>query len=436
MLSTLRCGCDRVNHIFGAKASKLPNNNRDPSSTIRQFLSFHPNTRPTGFERAENKTFDWLYQTFGILNPYHFNDILPNLRQNTSPGIYYRKLGFRTKAEVVDKKANALRYQVHRLKSTKYSLRPLSYVCVVDSTVSTVSGTTKNRVAWVYPIVMVAAESMFFEGFRRKIRQMDDWVPTPQNMHTTMCGRGSKSYDFTSFDSSVPAWLIRTAFDMIRAILDFDKYAPDETGYSGTPYASSSLEALFDKVVDYFVNTPFTTPKGDILSKRHGVPSGSMFTNLVDTIVSRMVLHYLHGDECSIKTYGDDCHVKCRCHSVSAVEIGVCRCMGLKLKTEEPNEHGCLTYCKAECHLGVPFHPGTWFAGIFKCIPERIHHMVSRCLDLSVVPTKVQHAELLTIQCEGGGTLHPVEERKLAKIVSGGQETALLLPTRTVVSNL
>lgn len=425
MLSKLKCGCLRDQYIFGAKASKLPNNTRDPSSTIRQFLSLHPNTRPSGFERASNSTFDWLYSTFGKLQPYHFNDVIDNLRQNTSPGIYYRKLGFRTKAEVVEKRANALRYQVHRLKSTNYGLRPLSYVCVVDSTINPTTGVTKNRVAWVYPIIMVAVENMFFEGFRRRIRTLTDWVPSPANAHSTYCGSRSKSYDFTSFDSSVPNWLIHEAFDMIEALFDFGRYAPSPSGKVGIPYASTSLEGLFGRVRDYFINTPFTTPSGATYTKVHGVPSGSMFTNLVDTIVSRMVLTYLHGVCCSIKTYGDDCHVKCNCGVSNTVAIEACRLLGFKLKIEEPNEHGCLTYCKAECHQGQPFHPGPWFAGIFMCLPERIHHEVAYCLLCAVTPTRKQAVELLELVNEGGGDLHPVEDKKLAKLLTGGLETEL-----------
>lgn len=422
----LSCGCRRDNYIFGARASKLPNNCRNPSGIIRKFLSSHPNDKPAGFERASDSTFDWLYATFGRQRPYHFNDVLDNLRQNTSPGIYYRKLGFRTKAEVVEKRSNALRYQVHRLKSTTYSLRPLSYVCVVDSTISPTTGVVKNRVAWVYPIIMVAIENMFFEGFRRKIRSLSDWVPSPENAHATFCGSSSRSYDFSNFDSSVPQWLISEAFSMIRALFDFGQYAPDANGRVGKPYARSSLERLFDRIEDYFTNTPFTTPSGEVLTKCHGVPSGSMFTNLIDTIISRMLLTYLHGSRCNIKTYGDDCHVKCQCYLSDTVAKGACHELGFSLKIEEPNEHNCLTYCKAECHLGQPFHPGSWFAGIFKCISERIHYAVAYCLLCSVVPTQMQALDLLTLIDEGGGDLHPIEDRKLAKLLTGGQEQSLL----------
>ena len=435
--NVLSCGCSRVNYIFGATASKLPNNGRDPSGIIRKFLSFHPNNRPAGFDDAANKTFDWLYTTFGRQRPYHFNDVLDNLRQNTSPGIYYRKLGFKTKAEVIEKRSNALRYQVHRLKSSTYSLRPLSYVCVVDSTIVPSTGVVKNRVAWVYPIIMVAIENMFFEGFRRTIKGNVNWVPTPENAHSTFCGPASRSYDFANFDSSIPRWLIEEAFDMIKALFDFGLYAPDANGRVGKPYASSSLERLFDRMVEYFIETPFTTPSGEVLSKRHGVPSGSMFTNLIDTIISRMLLTYLHGSSCSIKTYGDDCHVNCNCNMQDAIAQEACRLFGFKLKIEKPNEHGCLTYCKAECHRGVPFHPGTWFAGIFRCLPERIHHAVAYCLLCSVKPTRLQALELCTIIEEGGDDLHPAEDRKLAKLLTGGQVNKLLdvdLPTPRVSS--
>lgn len=422
MLSTLRCGCKRVESIFGAPASKLPFGDRNPNGIIRKFLDSHSSAKPVDFERAENATFDWLYRTFGEISPYHFNDIRDRLMVNTSPGLYFRAKGFRTKREVMESNPNLIRYQVHRLKSTAYSLRPKSFVCVVDSSL-TPTGVVKNRVAWVYPLVITAAESMFFEGFRRKIVANPEWVPTPETMHDQFCGKSSRSYDFSNFDSSVPRWLIDLAFDMIKACINFGQYAPDKTGYIGVPYKGTSLEQLFDLISDYFVNTPFVSSTGFEGCKSDGVPSGSTFTNLVDTIISRMILEYIHTSKCNIRTYGDDCHVKCNCASYSTVEIETCRTLGFKLKTEEPNEHGCLTYCKAECHNGMPFHSGSWFAGIFLCCRPEVVGLTALCLSLSVKPTRCQARDLHDIiQEDGIYPPHPREELRLAKIVSGGLE--------------
>lgn len=424
MLSTLRCGCLRSTSIFGATPSKLPSGDRNPNGILRKFLNQVPSTRPADFDQAEESVFDWLYSTFGRLHPYHYNDIVEGLKVNTSPGLYYRKLGFKTKRDVLEQRPNAIRYQVHRLKSTKFGFRPKSFVCVVDST-ETENG-IKNRVAWVYPLVICAAEAMFFEGFRRVIVATPDWVPAPSTMHNQYCGRTSKSYDFKNFDSSVPRWLIEIAFDMIKAILDFDRYAPDDTGRIGVPYSGTSLEQLFDRIVEYFVQTPFVSSTGYEGVSVGGIPSGSTFTNLVDTIVSRLILTYMHGPRCSIKTYGDDCHVKCRCHVLPTVEYGTAQGLGFKLKIEEPNEHQCLTYCKAECHLGQPFHPGNWFAGIFMCAREEIVGNIAYCLALSVYPTREQATELLDIVLTDGLYVpHSSEEKKLAKIVSGGQTSNL-----------
>lgn len=121
---------------------------------------------------------------------------------------------------------------------------------------------------------------------------------------------GNHVLTIASFDSSIPRWLVQTAFDMIKALFDFGTYAPDDVGRVGVPYSGTSLEQL------YFLGTPFLSSTGFEGCIHNGVPSGSMFTNLADTLVSRVLLSYIHSDRYGISTYGDDCHVNVHVHSL------------------------------------------------------------------------------------------------------------------------
>ena len=144
----------------------------------------------------------------------------------------------------------------------------------------------KVRLVWGYPLEMTIIESRFARPL----------IATFLERTTTMAfglskfvlgGRVAKiddSYgqtyglDFSKFDSTVPANLIHAAFDILKTWFD-----------------GNDLDALgWDVIEDYFIHTPIVMMNGKCyFGKRHGVPSGSYFTQLIDSIVNTMLQFWL-----------------------------------------------------------------------------------------------------------------------------------------------
>jgi hypothetical protein len=103
--------------------------------------------------------------------------------------------------------------------------------------------------------------------------------------------------DFSGFDSSIPAKLIDDAFGILKTHLSLD----------------DADKRVMDMLVSDFIHTRIVLPDGTMWRVHRGVPSGSAFTSLVDSVCNLIVLQYcwikLTGhelDEDDICVLGDD----------------------------------------------------------------------------------------------------------------------------------
>lgn len=83
--------------------------------------------------------------------------------------------------------------------------------------------------------------------------------------------------DISSFDSSVQPWLIDTSFDILKENVIFPTYME---------------ELAFEYSREHFLRRPVIMPDGRMWLKQVGVPSGSYFTQLIDSVANLIVNYY------------------------------------------------------------------------------------------------------------------------------------------------
>jgi len=201
----------------------------------------------------------------------------------------------------------------------------------------------KTRLVWMYPLEMTILEAIIarplIDYFKRQTHVMtfgDYSHEIGERMRrSASVTKYHYSLDYSQFDASVSPVLISYAFNAFRTWFDL----------SVEVYPGVSLEKLFNLVQSYFVTTPIVMPLRDskyptiVLGKKGGVPSGSYFTQLVDSFANVAMIkaadvRFTLGikDE-NLYVLGDDCLFFCNClTSVAQISNFLCN-FGFKLNT-------------------------------------------------------------------------------------------------------
>lgn len=139
----------------------------------------------------------------------------------------------------------------------------------------------KDRLVWGLDAATVAVESQYaiplVDWFSNNVRfyaggKTPDEIRNLINnsrMHSTFW----YSLDFSQFDQTVPAWLIKHIFYLLRKF------------YSG---GVSHRELRW--IENNFINTAIVKFDGTVVRKDHGIPSGSNFTQLVGSMANALVI--------------------------------------------------------------------------------------------------------------------------------------------------
>jgi hypothetical protein len=214
-------------------------------------------------------------------------------------------------------------------------------------------GLPKTRLVWIYPAEMLVIEGFYaprmYHDFMAQSQSPMLNGKSAQRLYTEWTchlkeGETLYGIDFSSFDSTVPAWLIRTAFNILRQNIDWDHF----NGEKVSKKDRQKWKNVWDGMVWYFINTPILMPDGRMFRKSRGVPSGTWFTQMIDSVVNYIVIQYLANCQQSeirnLKVLGDDSAF--RSGADFSLEQGQVDCDPLGMimkpekceKTEDPSE--------------------------------------------------------------------------------------------------
>nr|UUV42356.1 MAG: putative RNA dependent RNA polymerase [Hattula partiti-like virus] len=222
------------------------------------------------------------------------------LPKMTSPGLPYIQRGYRTKKDVWDECKTEIINKHQAVRKGQHVTFP-DCAAMSRSAVST-SDKNKTRLVWSYPLDIVLLESKYVQPLLLAMIEQKIGTSVAYGAETQRGGMKwlnhqlnklpDMSYlclDFSAFDQTIPAWLIRIAFDILEEC--FDIHTVEEVnGERKTDAITISRE--WKAIRDYFINTPIRMEDGTRFKKTGGVPSGSCFTNLVDSIVNLIVVRY------------------------------------------------------------------------------------------------------------------------------------------------
>lgn len=141
----------------------------------------------------------------------------------------------------------------------------------------------KTRLVWGYPYEMTIIEGTIARPLYNKLKSVDSAMA----FGTTTLALGAKlascrnsrkycySIDMSSYDASIAANLIDVAFRIIRTWFDPNDKLVDDA---------------LNIIKRYFITAPIVMPDHKAYyGRRHGVPSGSYFTQVVDSIVNVVI---------------------------------------------------------------------------------------------------------------------------------------------------
>lgn len=249
--------------------------------------------------------------------PLELKAVGQHMKTDTSAGFSFpRKLKKDVMADIYNK-ARSLKYTFGRNGKGLFNPSKARVAPCLAGTRGHISpeDKVKTRLVWVYPAEMLAIEGMFAPVLYDMIANMPDGpLLLGKGSHRLYSdwlsgwidGENLHGLDFSAFDTQVPPWLIYTAFEILARNIDFE--------HVGTAEASQrqrqEMRNIWNAIQWYFINTPILMPDGRLFRKHHGVPSGSYFTQMIDSIVNYILIQYLC--ECQglepkqLKVLGDD----------------------------------------------------------------------------------------------------------------------------------
>lgn len=145
----------------------------------------------------------------------------------------------------------------------------------------------KVRLVWAYPFDMTVAEAHFARPLIDAYMQTSPrpmflgsaFIRSAGQTVTSMISSGERVWntDYSRFDATAHPKLIRIAFSILKK--QFRLWNPE-------------AEQMWNGIQEYFIHTPICLQDGSVFRKHGGVPSGSYFTQLIDSIINYIGIVY------------------------------------------------------------------------------------------------------------------------------------------------
>ena len=147
----------------------------------------------------------------------------------------------------------------------------------------------KQRLVWCINASVVLVEALYARPM------MDEVLPrisqyaggkAPREIRRKLRRWGTSwswvCLDYSKYDSTVPKWIIKRVFEMIKGLFDEKEHS------------------TIDWICYEFIHTKIIMPDGTIKQKCKGIPSGSYFTQIVGSLVNMLMIrtwqYSLYGD--------------------------------------------------------------------------------------------------------------------------------------------
>jgi len=215
------------------------------------------------------------------------------LPQETSPGATLRSEGYRSKGEAYDRAVEMTTQLVTRLTKEDVPSSDLPFCDMAGRPAVCGFWERKSRLIWVYPMEVILMEGMFASPFiesavSKKVPLFGWWANKFHHGYQRLRdaafhAKSCVSLDYSKFDQRLPPWLIYRAFSLLEECFD--------------PEFMDEHRDEWEFVQRYFIHTPIRTVTGSqgqfspVYLKRGGVPSGSWFTQTIDTICNALMMY-------------------------------------------------------------------------------------------------------------------------------------------------
>lgn len=155
---------------------------------------------------------------------------------------------------------------------------------VVTKRVQHGDGAPKGRLVWAAGLVTSVLATMYSKPIYEAIK--DKWCFSygdyARDTGAKLVSLHSKrdyvyGLDFSAFDASISARIIDAAFGILTSHLRL----------------SSGQKQLLDRIISDFIHSRLVLPDGSLWQVHRGVPSGSAFTSLVDSVANLIILQYV-----------------------------------------------------------------------------------------------------------------------------------------------